>query len=146
MPKIMKTSEQEKALQTIVADLKIVDRINTVMENVEILDAGTVTVQADSAKVSLSLSSSVVNKLLGDVRKEKVSEVKTLAKRYTITLDDEDKKIIAAGSKNAKAAPAPVAPAVAEPVEPDVEGPDEEDAEADTTAEDGTDTTGYYAE
>ena len=69
MPKIRKTSKQEKALQTIVIDLKVVDRINSVIENVEILESGTVTVQADSAKVVLTFPSSAINKLLGDIRK-----------------------------------------------------------------------------
>lgn len=111
MPKIRKTSEQEKALQTIITDLKLVDRLNAVIENVEILESGNVTVQADSAKVVITLPASTVNKLLGDIRKENITEIRTLSRKYTITLDDEDEKILAVGTKKvakASAEPAPV--------------------------------------
>lgn len=122
MPKIRKTSEQEAALQTIIADLKVVDRLNTVIENVEILEAGTVTVQADTAKVVLTLSSSAVNKLLGEYRKEKVSEIKTLARKYTITLDEADEKIISAGAaKKARAASTEKVAELKEPARDDTE-------------------------
>ena len=77
MAKIMKTSAQEEALQTIVGNLKLTERLNAVMDNVEILEAGTITVQADKDKVTMELPAAVLNKLLGDVRKAKVAEVKT---------------------------------------------------------------------
>lgn len=106
MPKITKTSAQEEALQTIIANLKLTERLNAVMDNVEILESGTMTVQADKDKVVMDMPASVLNKLLGDVRKTKVAEVKSLSKRYSITLDDEDKKILADATAKK---PAPVA-------------------------------------
>lgn len=130
MPKIRKTSKQEKALQTIVIDLKVVDRINSVIENVEILESGTVTVQADSAKVVLTFPSSAINKLLGDIRKDKIAEIKTLAKRYTITLDDDDEAIIEAGAKTSKSKAEPATQRVAED-----ESETEEETEDETDAE-----------
>lgn len=103
MAKIMKTSAQEEALQTIVGNLKLTERLNAVMDNVEILETGTITVQADKDKVTMELPAAVLNKLLGDVRKTKVAEVKTLSKRYSITLDDEDEKILRAAAEKKKA-------------------------------------------
>lgn len=103
MAKIMKTSAQEEALQTIIGNLKLTERLNAVMDNVEILETGTITVQADKDKVTMELPAAVLNKLLGDVRKTKVAEVKTLSKRYSITLDDEDEKILRAAAEKKKA-------------------------------------------
>lgn len=103
MAKIMKTSAQEEALQTIVGNLKLTERLNAVMDNVEILETGTITVQADKDKATMELPAAVLNKLLGDVRKTKVAEVKTLSKRYSITLDDEDEKILKAAAEKKKA-------------------------------------------
>lgn len=124
MAKIMKTSAQEEALQTIVGNLKLTERLNAVMDNVEILETGTITVQADKDKVTMELPAAVLNKLLGDVRKTKVAEVKTLSKRYSITLDDEDEKILrAAEKKKAKAEDSEETPVVETPqatVIPDV--------------------------
>ncbi|RHU37201.1 hypothetical protein DXD54_08400 [Clostridium sp. TM06-18] len=114
MAKIMKTSAQEEALQTIIGNLKLTERLNAVMDNVEILEAGTITVQADKDKVAMELPAAVLNKLLGDVRKAKVAEVKTLSKRYSITLDDEDEKILAEATAKKSAPVATPVPEVAQ--------------------------------
>ena len=84
------------------------------MDNVEILEAGTITVQADKDKVAMELPAAVLNKLLGDVRKAKVAEVKTLSKRYSITLDDEDEKILAEATAKKSAPVATPVPEVAQ--------------------------------
>lgn len=94
MPKITKTSAQTEALQTIISDLKLVNRLNAVMLNTEILEAANVQFSADGEKVTLTLQVNPVNKILGDVRKEKIAEIKALSKKYAITLDDADQKIL----------------------------------------------------
>lgn len=134
MAKIMKTSAQEEALQTIIGNLKLTERLNAVMDNVEILEAGTIAVQADKDKVTMELPAAVLNKLLGDVRKTKVAEVKTLSKRYSITLDDEDEKILAEATAKKLAPVATPAPEVAQgTVIPS--GEPDEDAESDAVDE-----------
>ena len=130
MAKIMKTSAQEEALQTIVGNLKLTERLNAVMDNIEILEAGTITVQADKDKVTMELSAAVLNKLLGDVRKAKVTEIKTLSKRYSITLDDEDEKILAEATAKKSALVATPVPEVAQgTVIPSGEPDEESEAE-----------------
>lgn len=136
MAKIMKTSAQEEALQTIIGNLKLTERLNAVMDNVEILEAGTITVQADKDKVTMELPAAVLNKLLGDVRKAKVAEVKTLSKRYSITLDDEDEKILAEATAKKSA---PVATPVPEVAQGTVIPSGEPDKESEAEMADGED-------
>jgi len=136
MAKIMKTSAQEEALQTIVGNLKLTERLNAVMDNVEILESGTITVQADKDKVTMELPAAVLNKLLGDVRKAKVAEVKTLSKRYSITLDDEDEKILAEATAKKSA---PVATPVPEAAQGTVILSGEPNEESEAEMADGED-------
>lgn len=101
MAKIMKTSEQEQALDTIVNSLKSLKSVNGFLDGKDDMgDTVKLTVEAGKSKavVDRFMSEEAV-KILVDYRKATVSKVKTLSKKFAIALDAEDEEILEGGKK-----------------------------------------------
>ena len=123
MAKIMKTTEQEQALDMINSSLKSLKSVNAFLDGKEFLGAVVrVTFEAgkNKAVVDRFVSDEAV-KILGEYRKATVSKVRGLSKKFAIALDDEDMEILEGGRKKVVA------------VEPD----DEVVGDADEEVEDG---------
>lgn len=101
MAKIIKTSEQEQALDTIVNSLKSLKSVNGFLDGkVDIGDIVKLTVEAGKSKavVDRFITEEAV-KILAEYRKATVSKVKTLSKKFAIALDKEDEEILEGGKK-----------------------------------------------
>ena len=101
MAKIMKTSEQEQALDTIVNSLKSLKSVNAFLDGkVDIGDTVKLTIEAGKSKavVDRFMSEEAV-KIFMDYRKATVSKVKMLSKKFAIALDAEDEEILEGGKK-----------------------------------------------
>lgn len=101
MAKIIKTSEQEQALDTIVNSLKSLKSVNGFLDGkVDIGDIVKLTVEAGKSKavVDRFITEEAV-KILAEYRKATVSKVKTLSKKFEIALDKEDEEILEGGKK-----------------------------------------------
>ena len=98
MAKIIKTSEQEQALDTIVNSLKSLKSVNGFLDGK--VDIGKLTVEAGKSKavVDRFITEEAV-KILAEYRKATVSKVKTLSKKFAIALDKEDEEILEGGKK-----------------------------------------------
>lgn len=102
MAKIMKTSEQEQALDTIVNSLKSLKSVNGFLDGKDDMgDTVKLTVEAGKSKavVDWFMSEEAV-KILVDYRKATVSKVKMLSKKFAIALDAEDEEILEGGKKS----------------------------------------------
>ena len=101
MAKIMKTSEQEQALDMINSSLKSLKSVNAFLHGKEFLGAVVkVTFEAgkNKAVVDRFVSDEAV-KILAEYRKATVSKIKGLSKKFAIALDDEDMEILEGGKK-----------------------------------------------
>ena len=101
MAKIMKTSEQEQALDMINSSLKSLKSVNTFLDGKELMGAVVkVTVEAgkNKAVVDRFVSDEAV-KILTEYRKATVSKVRGLSKKFAIALDEEDMEILEGGKK-----------------------------------------------
>lgn len=101
MAKIMKTSEQEQALDMINSSLKSLKSVNAFLDGKEFLGAVVkVTFEAgkNKAVVDRFISDEAV-KILAEYRKATVSKVKGLSKKFAIALDEEDMEILEGGKK-----------------------------------------------
>jgi len=101
MAKIMKTSEQEQALDTIVNCLKSLKSVNAFLAGKDDMgDTVKLTVEAGKSKavVDRFVAEEAV-KILIEYRKATISKVKTLSKKFAIALDAEDEEILGCGKK-----------------------------------------------
>lgn len=101
MAKIMKTSEQEQALDMINSSLKSLKSVNAFLDGKELMGAVVkVTVEAgkNKAVVDRFVSDEAV-RILSEYRKSTVSKVRGLSKKFAIALDDEDMEILEGGRK-----------------------------------------------
>lgn len=102
MAKIFKTNEQEKALKDIVDSLKIIDSINTIMENEDIKDLKirlTGTVAAGAVNELIPMPFSIISSQIKDYRKRLIKEVLDKSKTYSIRLEDDEKEILGIKTK-----------------------------------------------
>lgn len=101
MAKIMKTSEQEQALDTIVNSLKSLKSVNAFLAGKDDMgDTVKLTVEAGKSKAVVDrFVAEEAFKILIEYRKATVSKVKTLSKKYAIALDAEDEEILEGGRK-----------------------------------------------
>ena len=107
MAKIVKTSEQEQALKQILDDLGRIKTLNVILNSSE----AAVLITAGRTKYNPSYDKATVDTLVSDIRKPLVTEVKSLSKKYSIVLDDDDCRIL-----DNKIEPAKEPDLVAEPV------------------------------
>lgn len=101
MAKIMKTSEQEQALDMINSSLKSLKSVNAFLDGKEFLGAVVkVTFEAgkNKAVVDRFMADEAV-KILSEYRKATVSKVRGLSKKFAIALDEEDMEILEGGKK-----------------------------------------------
>lgn len=101
MAKIMKTTEQEQALDMINSSLKSLKSVNIFLDGKELMGAVVkVTVEAgkNKAVVDRFVSDEAV-KILTEYRKATVSKVRGLSKKFAIALDEEDMEILEGGKK-----------------------------------------------
>lgn len=101
MAKIMKTTEQEQALDTINSSLKSLKSVNTFLDGKELMGAVvkvTFETGKNKAVVDRFVSDEAV-KILSEYRKATVSKVRGLSKKFAIALDDEDQEILEGGKK-----------------------------------------------
>lgn len=101
MAKIMKTSEQEQALDMINSSLKSLKSVNAFLDGKEFLGAVVkVTFEAgkNKAVVDRFMADEAV-KILSEYRKATVSKVRGLSKKFAIALDEEDQEILEGGKK-----------------------------------------------
>lgn len=101
MAKIMKTSEQEQALDTIVNSLKSLKSVNAFLDGKnDVGDTVKLTVEAGKSKAVIDrfMTEDAV-KVLIEYRKTTVSKVKILSKKYAIALDQEDEDVLEGGKK-----------------------------------------------
>lgn len=101
MPKIIKTSDQENALKTIVSDIKVLTGINAVLGQGG--QAATITITAGKTKAVIPAEKDTADSILADIRKKLVSEVKSLSKKYAIALDESDEAVLANRTETKKA-------------------------------------------
>lgn len=130
MPKILKTNEQEIALQKITDNLKQIQAYNALINS----DGQfTMTFQCKKQKMTFDVDQKYVEGYVKPFRKALVTEVKTLSKKYAIGLDDSDESILEnADGKKVKEIDTPEpATEVDEPVteEPAEEAPEMTDDE-----------------
>lgn len=101
MAKIMKTTEQEQALDMINSSLKSLKSVNIFLDGKELMGAVVkVTVEAgkNKAVVDRFVSDEAV-RILSEYRKSTVSKVRGLSKKFAIALDAEDMEILEGGRK-----------------------------------------------
>lgn len=101
MAKIMKTTEQEQALDMINSSLKSLKSVNIFLDGKELMGAVVkVTVEAgkNKAVVDRFVSDEAV-RILSEYRKSTVSKVRGLSKKFAIALDEEDMEILEGGQK-----------------------------------------------
>ena len=101
MAKIMKTTEQEQALDAINSSLKSLKSVNAFLDGKEFLGAVVrVTFEAGKNKAVVDrFVSDEALKILGEYRKATVSKVRGLSKKFAIALDEEDMEILEGGKK-----------------------------------------------
>lgn len=101
MAKIMKTTEQEQALDMINSSLKSLKSVNAFLDGKEFIGA-VIKVTFESGKnkavVDRFMADEAV-KILSEYRKATVSKVKGLSKKFAIALDEEDMEILEGGRK-----------------------------------------------
>lgn len=97
MAKIFKTDNQEKALKEIVESLKIIDTINTLMEDEDIKDLKVRLIgTSDSGAVNevIPMPFSTISGQIKDYRKRLIKEVLDKSKTYSIRLEDDEQEIL----------------------------------------------------
>lgn len=94
MAKIIKTSDQEAALESIVSTLKVLKNLNRYLEEADPAKESLLSVTTGKAKVSAPFETSEIRKILNDYRKNAVSKVRTLSKRHSIVLDEDDEAVL----------------------------------------------------
>jgi hypothetical protein len=92
MAKIIKTNTQEQALKTITANLRTLTGINAVLNNPA--KQAVITTTAGKDKSALTVDKAFADGILDGIRKRMVSEIRALAKKNAIVLDDDDKAIL----------------------------------------------------
>lgn len=104
MAKILKTSEQETALESINNSIKVLKGVNRFLETMKTEEASNVTFVTGRAKTTVPYETSDVKKVLLDYRKNTVQAVRSLAKKYVIGLDEEDEAVLSADAEQRKPA------------------------------------------
>lgn len=97
MAKIFKTNDQEKALKEILETLKIINSMNTILEDENVTDLkvrfnGTVDTGALNEVIPMPFT--VISSQLKDYRKRLVKEVADKSKSYSIKLEDNENEIL----------------------------------------------------
>lgn len=96
MAKIIKTTDQEQALDVINASLKALRSVNTFLDD-EVKMTGDVTLTITSGKQKATIdrySAEDVVKILSEYRKSAVSKIRMLSKKYAIALDEGEESIL----------------------------------------------------
>lgn len=96
MAKIIKTTDQEQALEVINASLKALRSVNTFLGD-EVKVTGNVTLTITSGKRKATIdrySGEDVVKILSEYRKSAVSKIRMLSKKYAIALDEGEESIL----------------------------------------------------
>ena len=88
MAKIVKTDTQEAALKVIKGNIKILARINTVINAKE--KDSRMTIIAGKKKVSLTLGKPFCDNVLKEIRKKMIAQIEGLAKKNAIKLEEEE--------------------------------------------------------
>ena len=104
MAKILKTSEQEAALESINSSIKILKSVNRFLEAMKNEDASNITFVTGRAKTTVPYETSDVKRVLLDYRKNTVQTVRSLAKKYVVGLDEEDEAVLSADTEQRKPA------------------------------------------
>lgn len=92
MAKIVKTDTQEAALKVIKRNIKVLTRINTVINAKE--KDSRMTIIAGKKKVSLAIEKLFCDNILKEIRKKMVAQTKALAKKNAIRLEKEEIAIL----------------------------------------------------
>lgn len=100
MPRITKTNDQEKALDTIINTLKVLKNINKFQDTAG-SEEPIIAITVGKARVSIPYANKDAMSLVAAYRKNAVAAVKNLADKYSITLDDADMTVL----ENKKAEP-----------------------------------------
>lgn len=96
MAKIIKTTDQEQALDAINASLKALRSVNVFLDG-EVKVTGDVTLTITSGKRKATIdrySGEDAVKILSEYRKSMVSKIRMLSKKYAIALDEGEESIL----------------------------------------------------
>lgn len=96
MAKIIKTTDQEQALDAINASLKALRSVNAFLDD-EVRVTGDVTLTITSGKQKATIdrySGEDAVTILSEYRKSTVSKIRMLSKKYAIALDEGEESIL----------------------------------------------------
>lgn len=96
MAKIIKTTDQEQALDAINSSLKALRSVNAFLDD-EVKVTGDVTLTITRGKQKATIdrySAEDAVKILSEYRKSAVSKIRILSKKYAIALDESEESIL----------------------------------------------------
>ena len=137
MASIIKTDEQKTALKDINADIRTVASLNEVLKEVHEGEC-VITVAFGKQRASISTDVKTGEDILSDKRKKLVSEIRSKARKYSISLDESDISILENKSDEPEqtAEAESETEAEAEPAVENSDDADEEDTDLDTGSDD----------
>ena len=92
MAKIVKTETQENALKSINSNLKALLGVNGILNISE--ETCLITISAGSQRACVAVEKRFGDEILQDIRKQLSKEIKALARKNAIILDESDLKIL----------------------------------------------------
>jgi len=127
MAKILRTNEQEAALETINSTLRVLKSVNKFLESAGDTAGteSTATFMVGKNRVTIPYDSAEIARVLADFHKTNAAKVRALSKKFVIGLDEDDEKTLEGVKKEKK--PSKPATAKEEPAAPAVDDADEDE-------------------